>query len=138
MGAWGAGVFDDDAAMDAVDELLSLEDPRDRMKEVFLEASEAVEVDYENGCAVLVAASIIDAMEQGPGHLSSMLEDITENELPTESWEGLDFGGLKVHAVNAVRKVIDGDSELRDLWQEGGSYTVWADEPRQIMERLSR
>lgn len=116
MGAWGAGVFEDDTALDFIEEqLIPQRDPRGLMREAFDAALAADYVDYEMGHAVLVSAAAIRAAKTG----QPLEED--ENEEWTE-WRdglsGLDFSALTNLAAQACRRVCADESELCELWAE--------------------
>lgn len=124
MGAWGTGVFEDDTALDFIEEqLISLQDPRTLMREVFEAALSADYVDYEAGHAVLVSAAAIKAAQSG--------EPLQEDE--EEEWADwrtsladLDFSQLKPLAAKACLRVCAEQSELCELWAENGElFPEW-------------
>ena len=116
MGAWGAGILEDDTALDFIEEqLIPQRDPRAVMKEAFEAALAAEYVDYDMGHAVLVSAAAIRAALSG----RELEED--EQEEWTQWREGLstlDFSPLRPMAAQACLRVCAEESELCELWSE--------------------
>ena len=132
MGAWGAGVFENDDAMDFVFELSEAEGWKLVRKtlrdciddEGFADASQS---------SMALAAAITSAAAKGHPH----------TDLPQEiaSWvaqhrEDLP-AGLEDRAREAVEKVLDEDeSELRQLWAEENDV-AWKASLDDLINRLS-
>jgi len=124
MGAWGTGVFEDDTALDFMDEeLLPSKDPRGVMRSAFEAALSGEYLSYEAGQAVLVSAAAIRALRAG--------EPLSGAE--DESWAqwraahaGTDFSDIGELAARACRAVASENSELNGLWQENRKlYPQW-------------
>ena len=124
MGAWGAGTFEDDTALDFIEEqLIPQQDPRSVMREAFEAALSTDYVDYEAGHAVLVSATAMRAAQTG--------EPLEEDE--QEEWTqwrkglaDLDFSQLKPLAAMACLRVCADASELRELWSENAElFPEW-------------
>jgi hypothetical protein len=124
MGAWGAGVFEDDTALDFIEEqLIPQSDPRAAMRQAFEAAVAADYVDYEAGHAVLVSAAAIRAAQTG--------QPLEEDE--EEEWTGwregladLDFSQLTPLAAQACLRVCGEQSELCELWSENDAlFPEW-------------
>src|SRR5690606_28014478 len=116
MGAWGAGVFEDDTALDFIEEaLIPHPDPRSVMRQALEAVLDADYVDYMAGHAVLVSAAAMRAAQTG----QPLEED--EQEEWTEWRKGLadlDFTQLAPLAAKACRRVGSERSELGELWSE--------------------
>ena len=116
MGAWGAGVLEDDTALDFIEEqLIPQADPRVVMREAFEAAMSADYVDYEMGHAVLVSAAAIRAALFGEALEEDEQEEWTEWRNGLSS---LDFSQLKPLAAQACLRVCADQSELCELWSE--------------------
>ncbi|GAB2524355.1 hypothetical protein GCM10027188_29180 [Lysobacter humi (ex Lee et al. 2017)] len=124
MGAWGTAVFEDDTALDFLEEqLLAAEDPLRLMRDSFEGALAADYVDYEMGHAVLVSATALRALQKG-----EPLEDEEQEEWAAwrQAYAGLDTAGLKGQAAQACLKVAAAQSELNELWAENEEfYPEW-------------
>ncbi len=135
MGAWGYGVFEDDSALDFLEEeFLGAQDPRPVMARAFSEGS-APDLDYERGCAVLVCAAVLSALVEG-----NPLDDSEDPEwaqwrtsLPT-----LDYGALYAPAAKALKELLGPGSELRELWEENEEdYPAWVQQVLNLLEWAS-
>lgn len=113
MGAWGAGPFDNDNAMDFVLEIESLDD----IKRVLVASNEeghvliSPEVDSDLSCRIIVAGECIAAMR---GHPSPDLPDELAKRLHGFGAAPLDLLALVRANISAVMS----RSELLELWAE--------------------
>jgi len=136
MGAWGAGIFESDGALDFLTELQRLPDPRDRMRQACEAATGASYLEVDEGGAVLVSAAIIKA--------AILKEPLTPRQ--TAEWTlwqekigRLDRSALKVPAVRACRRVLADGSELRELWLENANmFQQWKGNVDAIIFALER
>ncbi len=134
MGAWNFGVFDDDTAYDALDDLRAAEDILKKMEEYFDEAIEAEYVEYDTAHFALVSAAIIDSVLNKTQHRC----DDEEYFQWTQTLTILDFSPLKLKAIKAIDAVLSENSELKELWEENDSlYTAWKEEKLSIQKRLT-
>lgn len=131
MGAWGAGVFENDDAMDFVFELsesdgwkLVRRTLRQCLDEGYTDAAQAA-------CALVAAETVAAAMGQPvaglPTEVASWVAQHRE-DLPA---------GLEDRAREAVERVLEDDeSELRQLWidEDGAAWTAALDD---LINRLS-
>ncbi|HET6431113.1 DUF4259 domain-containing protein [Dyella sp.] len=124
MGAWGTAVFEDDTALDFMDEqLVPATDPRRVMREAFEAALAAEYVDYEAGHAVLVSAAAMQALFRG-----APLHD--DEPDAWAAWRRanarLDVSNLGPLAGKACLKVAGPASELHELWAENEAlFPAW-------------
>ncbi|MET9916095.1 DUF4259 domain-containing protein [Streptomyces sp. NPDC006435] len=120
MGTWDTGHFDNDTAADfsgTVDDT-----PENEREAVIREALEAVlapsdYLDSDDGAVAVAAAALVAA--QCPGGEPVTTAYGPDKPLPTLATD------LRPLAVKALDAVLGEDSELRELWDEGGDEE-WA------------
>jgi hypothetical protein len=133
MGAWGVGLFDDDSALDFLEELTQSKDPLSLMNRSFASAAASEYLEYDSAQSVLVSAAAMDTLLNGTQH-GVDLEDL-------DAWldrnRELSVAALKPLAVSALRRVLSDGSELRDLWSENAKdYPVWRGAVESLIARL--
>ena len=134
MGAWNYGVFDDDTAYDALDDLKASKEIITDMEKYFDAVIASEYIEYDEGIYALVSATVID----------SVLNE-TEYGCDDECYfewiktlKSFDFSQLKQKAVVAINTVISDNSELKELWFENEElYGAWLEDKISIRERLS-
>lgn len=133
MGAWNYGVFDDDIAYDALDDLReSLEIITD-MEKYFDVVIEAEYVEYDEGCYALVSAAVIDGVFNEKQYRCDD-EDYFEW---VKTLKSFDFTPLKQKAIAAIDAVLSDSSEIKELWEENKElYSAWREDKISIRERL--
>lgn len=133
MGAWNYGVFDDDIAYDALDDLReSLEIITD-MEKYFDVVIEAKYVEYDEGCYALVSAAVIDSVFNEKQYRCDD-EDYFEW---VKTLKSFDFTPLKQKAIAAIDAVLSDSSEIKELWEENKElYSEWREDKISIRERL--
>lgn len=133
MGAWNYGVFDDDIAYDALDDLReSLEIITD-MEKYFDVVIEAKYVEYDEGCYALVSAAVIDSVFNEKQYRCDD-EDYFEW---VKTLKSFDFTPLKQKAIAAIDAVLSDSSEIKELWEENKElYSAWREDKISIRERL--
>jgi Domain of unknown function (DUF4259) len=120
MGAWGAGVFENDTALDWLDALERTGAAAVNAALRSLPDAAAGYVDADQASDALAAAEIVAASR---GHPAA--------ELPGEAADWVQAHGPSVPydltevAVDAVARIRT-DSELRDLWEESGADEWYA------------
>jgi Domain of unknown function (DUF4259) len=131
MGAWGAGSFENDAAMDWAGSVQSLEDVRGPFER--LKAVGAEYVDADLACEVIAAAETV-AMLMGrkipnfPEDLGQLLADAGEPDKQT------------YHLARGAVMQVMRDSELAELWEEAAAedgVNEWLAELTSLIERLN-
>jgi hypothetical protein len=131
MGAWGAGSFENDAAMDWAGSVQSLADVRAPFERLAALGAEYVDADL--ACEVIAAAETV-AMLMGrkipdfPEELGQRLADAGEADKQTYH-----------QARGAVMQVMR-DSELAELWEEAAAENGtndWLAELTSLIERLN-
>ncbi|GAA3885077.1 DUF4259 domain-containing protein [Streptomyces sedi] len=124
MGAWDVGPFDNDMAADFV-VALDRAPAGARAGKVRAALVTTVEngeyLDSHEACEAVAAAALI--VEQLPGATA-----LPGEERPYRPSEPLpDLTGLRELAVRALDRVVAGDSELRELWDESDGEEWLAD-----------
>lgn len=109
MGAWGSGVFENDAAMEWL--ATAVDDPT-AIDSAFEATCEVEYLDVDEGAVAVAAAAIVAAAVDGdvselPEDAQAMIEGVTAN------------AKLRARAVKALNRVLGPDSELVSLWEEG-------------------
>jgi hypothetical protein len=135
MGAWGTGIFQDDAAMDFLDGLPDEPAPFATMAQALQAAMGAEYLAYDEGQAALVSAAVIDAVCRG------VALDGVDDE--AGAWlAGLDAGpatALRGAAAGACRRLLGAGSELQELWSENEEdFPAWRAQIDGLASRLSR
>jgi len=122
MGAWSKNTFGNDTACDWKGDFL--DDPGlSRIREAIEAVLSADEyLDSNEACVCLAACEVIARLQGKWGRRDSYSEDldkwIEENPLVVPD-------DLKVAADLAISRILAPDSELPDLWDEGGRNEEW-------------
>jgi hypothetical protein len=130
MGAWGTGIFDNDAALDFVGTVVETNDLSSVTKvfdEILAAAGEQLDSDLaERG---LVVAEIVAALRGYAGDLPEELEDwvADKDAVSTE---------MRIYAHGAVLRILN-HSELRELWEESEAFEEWRQTVRDLLRRLT-
>ena len=114
MGAWDYGVFDDDTAYDALDDLKESANIVIDMEKYFNE--------------VIKTDSVINGTSyRCDDSYSEWIETLNE----------FDLTPLKQKAIQAIDSVLSHHSELNELWAENEElYTSWRNDKLGIQKRL--
>ena len=134
MGAWGAGVFENDTACDfAADivernDLASLEKAIDRVlavQDAYLEAPDAEEA--------LAAADIVARLNGSPGVRTSFTAAIdgwVERQRVHPSREVVEKARL------CIARILTEPSEILELWKESDEFDAWKNTVGEVSKRL--
>ncbi|MET0789393.1 MAG: DUF4259 domain-containing protein [Cellulomonas sp.] len=130
MGTWGLGPFDNDTAADWAGELEDAA-PGERLglvRDTLKAAADAVEyLDGDDAMTAVAAAAVVAAAQpDGP--------ELDENYGPdADTVAGLQLGpDLRTLATRALTRVVDDESEWRELWEEAGQF----DDARRALDPL--
>jgi hypothetical protein len=134
VGAWGAGVFENDSALDWVAELAE-RGGIEPVVEALERATASADgyLDADDGSMALAAAEAVAASKGAP-----------TDDLPAEveAWAEANAAGIGAANVAAslaaVERVGGTDSELADLWEESGSAGEWREHLESLRVRLER
>ncbi|MGQ7856561.1 DUF4259 domain-containing protein [Pedobacter sp. WC2501] len=138
MGAWDCGIFDDDTAYDFDGEIKN--DAREFFKSSFENAMLSEYLEYEEGFAALVSAAYIDNLMNGTEYRNDNQELNDESNVNVFGilHKDLEVEDLKPIAIGALKKVINENSELNELWAENEElYPKWKQNILDIIHRLS-
>ena len=134
MGAWGYRNFENDSAMDFVGEFL--ESPTeiaisDSLAFVLDAAADEEYIEVDEASAALAAAEIVAAVigraaPDLPEKLSAMIQET-----------GFETSQKLVARARKAVSVISRESELQELWAEGGEPNEWRQVQRELLTRLS-
>ncbi|HEX2898908.1 MAG TPA: DUF4259 domain-containing protein [Bacteroidia bacterium] len=133
MGAWDFGFFDNDGALDWVDELEDSENPKAFFKRAFADALKSTYLDQDGAHAVTVSAGYIDFILNGThyGEDHEILLGFVARH------PKLKVDDLRGEAVKALQKVIGPDSELNQLWAEAkDDHAKWRGTIQDLIARL--
>jgi hypothetical protein len=135
MGAWGIKVFEDDSALDFLEEqLIPHADPRAAIRGAFEAAVGADYLEYDVGQAVLVSATVVVSARDG--------QPLGDSE--PEEWAvwrkglvNLDFTALTELGSKACARVCSDASELRELWEENEDlFSAWKSNVESLAQSL--
>jgi hypothetical protein len=130
MGAWGAGSFENDDALDWLGVLAGAYGPTP-IRDALSAAAEAEGyVEAPEASAALAAAEVAAALF---GHPSPTLPD------EAAGWVRANAGAAQAGLRELARRAVDAvarDSELRDLWLETGDAGEWEAAVRDLRSRL--
>ncbi|MFN2099481.1 DUF4259 domain-containing protein [Altererythrobacter sp. MF3-039] len=132
MGAWGAGSFDNDTAMDFVADIEALDDIRGAFRASNEKGHALIveEIDSDLSCQIIVAAECVAAMR---GHRSKDMPRELAKRVHGFGKPSLELYELARNNVSAVMS----RSELCDLWAESDSGD-WNRAMTELMERLGK
>lgn len=133
MGAWGIGTFENDDAVEWLDELQASADSS--VLQTTLEETEDGDeyLEAPEGIHILCAGEIIAALQ---GQSASDLPDEARDWV--QEHKSLDVSSLIPIATIKIDQVLDDSSELRQLWQENkADYPAWRESVLSLKTRLS-
>ena len=138
MGTWGTGYFEDDSALDFMNDIEQSNDPRRILAKAFDKAIKSDYLESDEGTAVIVSAAYVDRQVNGtkftPENKGQPLEiDTFPDRHPQEN-----FIDLKAKAVSALARILGDNSEINELWAENDeAYPEWREGIQQLIARLS-
>ena len=132
MGAWGAGAFENDTALDWTYDLEKSSDHKFLLETLgaglaLCESGE--EIDADTACLVLAAAEVLGALNGNEGG------NIPDNVRNWAAGKERVSASVMANASLAVKKVRE-KSELKDLWEEGDGGEEWFAEVDALLQRL--
>ena len=133
MGAWGERAFDNDTANDwayGLDEVTDLS----LIEAAFDEVAEVGDdyLDQDPACSALAACEVLARLRGNFGYRNSYTEKV-------DAWVAAHprepSPQLLARASAVIDRVLEKNSELRDLWQESGDAT-WRDVVEDLRRRM--
>lgn len=139
MGTWGTGYFEDDSALDFMNDIEQSTDPKRMIVKAFDTAIKSDYIESDEGTAVIVSAAYVDRQVNGTRFtLENNGEPFEVDTFPDRHPEQ-DFLDLKGKAVSALARILGENSEINELWAENDEeYPAWRDGVQQLMARLSK
>jgi hypothetical protein len=133
MGAWDHGVFDDDTAYDALDDLKASQEIMTEMERYFDAVIGAEHVGYDEGHYALVSAAVMDSVLNGTRYRC----DDEDHFEWIKTLDSFDLAPLRQKAIAAIDAVLSDRSELKELWQENKKrFSAWQEDKISMRERL--
>jgi hypothetical protein len=132
MGAWSTSNFDNDDALDWLDDLCESDDDS-AIKAALVTVAQWPENEFLESidcCIALVAAEIVAA---ALGHPAPDVPEEAEEWLDRNS---PDVGTEEVNLARAAVQRILANSELKDFWKSTDSYEEWLEVVRDLENRL--
>jgi hypothetical protein len=132
MGAWGAGIYDNDDKADWSAEVA--EGGLPAVEGALDSAIEAEYIEAFDGACALAAADVVARLVSGRGEDSAYCEDVV-------AWVNANPGpppsSLVAKARLAVERVRGAGSELAELWSEDPAlFTDWSASLTEVEQRL--
>lgn len=128
MGAWGVLPFENDAALDWVDELEG--EGASAIDDALARASESYDTDADDAAAIVAASATLAAARSG-----------YKRPVPDEvsAWIASHADVVEKAAIDRARVALDAvmASELATLWRESGEFAAWTETIEEIRLALA-
>ncbi|RYY80913.1 MAG: DUF4259 domain-containing protein [Moraxellaceae bacterium] len=137
MGTWGTGIFEDDTALDAMEQAMQTS-ASDYMTQI-LPYCEQDYLEFSEAHQVMIAGVILDHVLNGTPYETN--DEAFENWLeqqaaPDNAGQFTDFKPL---IVRGLKLMTSGQSELGELWQENEvDYPTWLGNVEAMIARLEQ
>lgn len=132
MGAWGTGIFDDDTALDAIEEAID-STAADFLQQALLTDDDEEYLEYDRAHQIIIAGVILDFLLNGTVYDHN--DETFEQWLAQQSKDGVDQ--FKPAVLAGLKIVLSEQSELNQLWQENNmEYPNWHANVEGIIARL--
>lgn len=131
MGAWGWSIYENDDALDLVNDILSTKSGAGFIKE-FKDFLDNIDLSDMIACSkALVYADIIGATRKFP---SSQTPDELKKWLADKN---IHFSDDSMRLLKQYLVKIVAGSELNDLWKESDQYENWKGSVNEVIQKLS-
>ena len=134
MGAWGIGYFENDAALDFLDDIEEMKNPDLYFLDSINSALQTDFLDADHGCEIIVISALIDYV------MNETVYEFLVEEYPNilNRVKTLKLNSLKDKALQALKVVLSNQSELNDLWLETNDedYEAFKSEVLHLIERI--
>ncbi|MFZ0266808.1 DUF4259 domain-containing protein [Caulobacter sp.] len=130
MSAWASGLFDNDDALDFIDDLAEGPDWRTVVQALDYVTKQAGYLEAPEGQIAVAAAAIVAAA----------VGDVTilpDNHRELKAALGAPPEGVVRLARSALARVVAPASELDELWQEGDEHDAWLTQIAVLQTTLS-
>ncbi|WP_026472193.1 DUF4259 domain-containing protein [Alkanindiges illinoisensis] len=132
MGAWGTGIFEDDTALDAMEEAID-STAVDFLQQVILTEDDEEYLEYDRAHQIIIAGVILDYLLNGTVYDHN--DEAFEQWLEQQSRN--DLNQFKTAVLAGLKIVLSNQSELNELWQENNvEYPNWRANVEAMIARL--
>lgn len=131
MGIWGIGIFDNDDAMDFIEQLLLVNDISSLRDALYKVVEPQSYLEVPECCIALAAIAVIAAMKD---------KDYSLLPNSAKRWAIDMNSSINAKLIGLAQKAIQSiatESELHDLWSKSDSYNDWAKVIVGLTERLN-
>ena len=118
MSAWASGLFDNDDALDFIDDLAEAPEWRTVVQALDYVTKQAGYLEAPEGQIAVAAAAIVAA---AVGEVTIL----PDNQRELKAALGAPPEGAVALARSALARVVAPASELDELWQEGDEHDAW-------------
>ncbi|ONG41054.1 hypothetical protein BKE30_06415 [Alkanindiges hydrocarboniclasticus] len=132
MGAWGTGIFEDDTALDAMEEAMD-STVQDFLQQVLMTADDEEYLEYDRAHQIIIAGVILDYLLNGTVYEQN--DETFAQWLDQQSRDSVDQ--FKPAVLAGLKVVLSDQSELNELWQENSmEYPNWRANVEGMIARL--
>lgn len=136
MGAWGRKVFQNDTALDLVDEVLDGSFDLDEFRKDFRREEDEGYLDASQGAALLALGALVRiARNEDHADLDVLLEHAEAEEVDLTDFID-QFSDEDIQTLRELIGVVirePSSSELYELWEESGELEQWLEYSRQCL-----
>lgn len=136
MGAWGRNVFQNDTALDLVDEVLDGSFDLDEFRKDFRREEDEGYLDASQGAALLALGALVRiARNEDYADLDVLLEHAEAEEVDLTDFID-QFSDEDIQTLRELIGVVIREpscSELYELWEESGELEQWLEYSRQCL-----
>lgn len=141
MGAWGHQTFEDDSALDLIDEWITSGQSTDDLAQTLKLALSDDEMDYDQGQDVSVIAAVVDFVLLPGRAQNAEYAELSEDQAGLDVWlDTLSPQALRAllpTLMTALDKLVSPASELAELWSENQTDgPLWVAYLRERQSRL--
>lgn len=137
MGTWGYRVFEDDVALDLVEDWMEADAPEQSIAHALCVALSRPELEYDDGQAIIVATAILDYALVGTEPDDD--SDLDGFQVWLDSLSRNSLRSMLPLALPALGKLLGPHSALDRLWQEKRTlHAPWREQFIQRRARLSQ
>lgn len=140
MGAWGHKTFEDDSALDLIDDLIDSDNPLDEIEQSLSKVQEGEYLEYDDGQVVSVALAILDyALHDDAPDRNEIEEDVEGLRAWLDTLDRARLRALLPAALRGADVLVSPQSELAELWAENEElFPQWRDLILARRDRLAR
>jgi hypothetical protein len=131
MSAWASGLFDNDDALDFIDDLAEAPDWRTVVQALDYVTKQSGYLEAPEGQIAVAAAAIVAA---AVGDVTILPDNHRELKVAL----GAPPEGAVALARSALARVVAPASELDELWQEGDEHDAWLTQISALQTTLSK